>query len=81
MVVAATIEVTSHGHLNLTVFLDSDDEDVSERMAQMQLSLEDAFREHLLEFSTVHLRGRKADQFFTKDAFVIFPTRRRVNAK
>ena len=81
IVAAAFVEPTVGNELLLCTLLGSDDPTVDAQLAKMQLDLESTFQEHRFVFSTIHLRGRKPEEFISPDALEVVPARRRADAR
>ena len=81
VVAAVFVEYTPRHQLRLWTLLDSDEPKVDAQIAQIHLDLEETFREHVFDFSTIHLRGRQAAVFIPKDALVVVSARRRADAR
>ena len=74
VVAAAYIEETPNRYLlRLTTLLGRDDNEAEDQLAQLELDLEQTFKEWSMSFSTIHLRERKAEDFIPKGAFPVIP--------
>lgn len=70
---AAFVEyIPSRNQFMVSTLIDEEDPAAERELAQIELDIEEAFREFSLDFSTVHLRGRKIEEFIPAEALVIY---------
>lgn len=70
---AAFVEyIPQRSQVLLSTLIDAEDPKAESTLAQIELELEDSFKEFSMDFSTTHLRGRDPKDFIPADAFVVY---------